>query len=117
MPTRRRREPGRMAHATCNGASYDAAAPPQRTAPVRQARIWMNAKSVTTAAAMIVLMAGGAFAATRAVDRIPNYITSAITNPARAEKDPEIDQRRHPAELMAFAGVKPGDKVLDLIPG
>jgi predicted methyltransferase len=43
-------------------------------------------------------------------------VADAIKNPARG-KDVEADARRHPAELAAFAGVKPGDTVVDLIPG
>ncbi len=43
-------------------------------------------------------------------------VADAIKNPARG-KDAEADARRHPAELAAFAGVKPGDTVVDLIPG
>jgi len=77
----------------------------------------MNTRSFSAAAAAFALIAGGVFAPTLAAGRIPSYVKAAVANPARHEKDPEIDQRRHPAELMAFAGVKPGDKVLDLIPG
>jgi predicted methyltransferase len=41
---------------------------------------------------------------------------AALGDPARA-KDVAADARRHPAELVAFAGVKAGDTVVDLIPG
>jgi predicted methyltransferase len=44
------------------------------------------------------------------------YVTEAIADPARA-KDAAADARRHPAELADFAQVKPGDTVVDLIPG
>ncbi|MDB5465722.1 MAG: hypothetical protein JWQ46_484, partial [Phenylobacterium sp.] len=44
------------------------------------------------------------------------YLAAAMADPARAA-DREIDARRHPAELIAFAGVRPGDRVVDLIPG
>jgi predicted methyltransferase len=47
---------------------------------------------------------------------IPPYVTSAIADPMRAA-DAKIDDRRKVAALTTFAGVKPGDKVLDLIPG
>ena len=44
-------------------------------------------------------------------------IKSAIADPARPEADRSTDADRKPAELIAFAGIKPGDKVLELIPG
>lgn len=40
----------------------------------------------------------------------------ALADPGRAMHH-SADTRRKPAELIALAGVKPGDKVLDLIPG
>lgn len=46
----------------------------------------------------------------------PAYISAALNDPARA-KDAEADARRHPAELVAFAQIKPGATVVDLIPG
>ncbi|MET0273333.1 MAG: methyltransferase [Phenylobacterium sp.] len=46
----------------------------------------------------------------------PAYLTSALADPGRG-KDREIDARRKPGDLLAFSGVKPGDKVADLIPG
>src|SRR5678815_5427209 len=47
---------------------------------------------------------------------IPAYVTAAAADPARGE-DLQIDARRHGAELVAFCGVKPGDTVLELVPG
>jgi predicted methyltransferase len=47
---------------------------------------------------------------------IPVAIAKAVNDPGRAE-DAKVDARRHGAELVAFAGVKPGDKVLELVPG
>jgi len=46
----------------------------------------------------------------------PAYITAAINDPARKD-DAASDERRHVAEVMTFAGVKPGQKVLELVPG
>lgn len=43
-------------------------------------------------------------------------IARALAAPDRAS-EAAIDARRHPAELLAFSGVKPGDRVVDLIPG
>jgi predicted methyltransferase len=47
---------------------------------------------------------------------LPAPIAAAAADPARAA-DRAIDARRHGPELMAFARVKRGDKVLELIPG
>jgi predicted methyltransferase len=47
---------------------------------------------------------------------IPSYVNSALSDPARG-KDAEADARRHPAELASFAQVKPGETVVDLLPG
>ena len=41
----------------------------------------------------------------------------ALTDPARKDQREAADARRKPGPLIALAGVKPGDKVLDLIPG
>ncbi|HSM95245.1 MAG TPA: hypothetical protein VLT91_04320 [Rhizomicrobium sp.] len=46
----------------------------------------------------------------------PAYVRSAIADPSRTA-DVQADARRHPADLATFAGVKPGDTVVDLIPG
>ena len=43
-------------------------------------------------------------------------LARAIADPARASQR-GADARRHPAELVALADLKPGQRVLDLIPG
>lgn len=47
---------------------------------------------------------------------IPSDIAAAVNDPPRG-RDSEVDARRHPGELAAFAQVKAGDIVVDLIPG
>ena len=47
---------------------------------------------------------------------VPAYVTTAINDPAR-KADAGDDTRRQIAAVMTFAGVKPGDKVLELVPG
>jgi predicted methyltransferase len=46
----------------------------------------------------------------------PAYVVKAIADPARAG-DAKDDARRQIAAVMTFAGVKPGDSVLELDPG
>ncbi|MEO8747037.1 MAG: methyltransferase, partial [Rhodanobacter sp.] len=45
----------------------------------------------------------------------PTYLTAAINDPAR-QADREEDGRRQVAAVVTFAQVKPGDKVLELVP-
>ena len=57
-----------------------------------------------------------AVAPAAAQDGIPDYVTAAIADPARGD-DAQDDARRQIAEIMAFSRVKPGDTVLELVPG
>jgi len=66
--------------------------------------------SVVTAFACSLALAGPALA------QIPDYVAKAVADPGRAQ-DAQNDGRRKAAEIVAFSGVKPGDKVLELIPG
>jgi predicted methyltransferase len=56
------------------------------------------------------------FAPARTNDAIPAYVTAAINDPER-KADVSNDARREIADVMAFAQVKPGQFVLELIPG
>jgi predicted methyltransferase len=47
---------------------------------------------------------------------VPAYVTAAVSDPARKD-DAANDDRRKIADLMTFAQVKPGQSVVDLIPG
>ena len=47
----------------------------------------------------------------------PAFIEAAIADPTRPQADRDKDESRHPGELLAFAGVKPGDVVVDVWPG
>jgi predicted methyltransferase len=62
--------------------------------------------------ALAVSVAGVAIAAT-----VPANITAALADKARPEADVKRDAARHPGEILAFAGVKPGDKVVDFMMG
>ena len=48
--------------------------------------------------------------------KIPAYVKKALADPARAA-DSKNDARRRPGPILAFAGVKPGDVVVELVPG
>lgn len=48
---------------------------------------------------------------------VPSYVTGAVADSTRPVADSEHDGSRKPAQTLAFAGVKPGDWVLELAPG
>ena len=48
---------------------------------------------------------------------VPAPIAAAVSDPARPDADKQKDAARHPAELMAFAGVRPGQNIGDYMPG
>jgi predicted methyltransferase len=50
-------------------------------------------------------------------DTATHALHAALADPARPAADRERDAARHPAELLALAGVKPGAKVADFIMG
>jgi predicted methyltransferase len=45
------------------------------------------------------------------------HIVAAVGDARRPADDTERDANRHPAEMLAFARVEPGDRVADLFPG
>jgi predicted methyltransferase len=67
------------------------------------------------AAAMVVSAAGLAVAAAAKTDTAA--ISAAVADPARPAADTARDAERKPAQIVAFAGVKPGDTVIELMPG
>lgn len=50
-------------------------------------------------------------------DAIPPAIQAAVTDPARPATDTVRDAARKPVEVVAFAGLKPGDRVADFMSG
>ena len=75
----------------------------------------MKRASMLTAIAALVLAAAGAYAARDGA--LPAYISAAIADTSRPSEDSARDADRKPGPTLAFAGVKPGMKVLELAPG
>jgi len=75
----------------------------------------MKHRHLFAAAAAIALAVGAATAVADIV--IPANIAAAVANPDRPQADRDRDPARKPAEVLAFAGVQPGARVLELIPG
>ena len=64
------------------------------------------------------LLAPLALSGVAAISQAPSpVVTAAVADASRPEADKARDANRKPAEVIAFAGLKPGDKVADLIPG
>jgi len=63
-----------------------------------------------TSLALILAAAGTAYAATPAID-------AAVADTTRPAADRDRDAERKPADMLAFAGVKPGMVVIDILPG
>lgn len=53
---------------------------------------------------------------TQSAEKIPSYISAAVADAARPAEDKQRDEARKPAETLLFAGIKPGYKVVELIP-
>jgi len=70
---------------------------------------------LSLAAGLLLLLAplipaGTVFAA-------PGAISAAVSDPARPASDTSQDANRKPVQVLEFSQVKPGDRVVDLIPG
>jgi len=51
-------------------------------------------------------------------DSVPqSHVAAALADPERPAADKDRDAARKPAEMIAFAGIKPGDAVLEVLPG
>lgn len=60
----------------------------------------------------------GAVSASLAQAQTPSAaITDAVGDPGRPQADTARDATRHPVEVVAFAGVKPGQKIAEFAPG
>jgi predicted methyltransferase len=68
------------------------------------------------AAACVAASLGATATFAVAAPAVPAYVAAAVADHGR-DADRDADARRHIAEVIAFSGVKPGDKVVDLIPG
>jgi predicted methyltransferase len=73
----------------------------------------MNARHLLSAVAAIAAIAGCAAMAPHAWEVTPE-IRAVVASPDRSDADRKTDERRRPEMLLAFAGVKPGMKVLEV---
>ena len=75
----------------------------------------MKRSRLATTGALLISLLGASLAS--AAPSIPAYITAAVADGARPDEDKQRDADRKPAETLAFAGVKPGDTVIEIAPG
>ena len=73
--------------------------------------------SVASAAALIALPAAAMQHDGHAVAKSGDAIAAAVAASTRTATNTARDKYRHPAETLAFFGVKPGDTVVELWPG
>lgn len=67
-------------------------------------------------AAASLSLTGGAFAASHN-EKAPAHIAKAVADASRPEADTKRDADRKPSAILAFSGVKAGDKVAEILPG
>jgi predicted methyltransferase len=72
-----------------------------------------RAARVSLAALMTLALASGYAAGAT----LPAYISAAVADSARPDEDKQRDADRKPGETLAFAGVKPGEQVVELAAG
>lgn len=84
----------------------------------------MKRLAAVTATCFATLLAGGAMSLALANAQTPGAATkvdaalsTAIANPARADANRVRDAHRHPAETLAFFGLKPNMTVIEIAPG
>jgi hypothetical protein len=67
--------------------------------------------------ASLALVAGGFTASATAQDSSTPDYQAIVASPDRSDADRQTDKRREPVKMLAFTGVKPGMKVLDMEAG
>jgi predicted methyltransferase len=83
----------------------------------REMRLWSRRNLVLSALAGWLALGCPSTGHAQSPAAVPSSVSEALANSARPEADRKADTSRKPGELLGFAGVKPGDKILELIPG
>jgi predicted methyltransferase len=76
----------------------------------------MRNRSLILAAAITGLLLSS-YAPVLAAQAVSSEISAAIADPSRPQANKDLDDKRHPAELLTFIGAKRGDKISELVPG
>jgi predicted methyltransferase len=75
-----------------------------------------RSRNMLAAAAAVAILSAG-FAAMAATAPVDPAVAAAVADPARPAADRARDGNRKPAEIVTFAGVRPGMTVVELNPG
>src|ERR1700749_3700230 len=78
---------------------------------------FMTRYSAGFAASLLMTLAGALGAGSVSAAAPPAYIKSAVADSGRPDADKPRDEHRKPAETLAFADVKSGEQIGELIPG
>jgi len=62
-----------------------------------------------------LLVGGAALAAAKAT--VPAYVAAAVADTGRPKADTDRDVGRKPAQMLVFAGIKPGTRMAEILPG
>ncbi len=65
----------------------------------------------------MLLAAAAPLGSVQAAPAIPGFVARAVADPTRPADDRDLDARRKPAEVLAFARVRPGEVVGEYLPG
>jgi predicted methyltransferase len=76
----------------------------------------MRNRTLTLAAAMAALLLSPT-APVLGAQAVSPEIAAAIADSSRPQANKDLDDKRHPAELLTFIGAKRGDKISELVPG
>ncbi len=74
----------------------------------------LRSKSLRGAAVLLLALS---LSPAHAASPVPAAVTAAVADAARPDADKARDADRKPAEVIAFAGIKAGNRVADLLPG
>jgi predicted methyltransferase len=85
----------------------------QREVFVMNIFVRRRSQAIGTLAALSMFAVLGAATAIAEDAKAPDY-EAIVASPDRSEADRQADQRRQPARMLAFAGVKQGMKILDM---
>lgn len=67
--------------------------------------------------AVAALLTATAAAAAPPTHPLPSFVALAVADKHRPDEDRALDAQRKPMEVLRFSGIKPGDIVVDLMPG
>src|SRR6188768_3305850 len=80
-------------------------------------RSWNRSAGLAAAVALAAVVAGCAMPAAQDAAIPSEQYRALLANPIRTERDRGMDERRRPVELLQFAQVRPGMRVLDVVAG